>query len=44
MLHLDKSKNRISIVITHEQGILTKKLRLDSLEQILVKVSWILEL
>jgi hypothetical protein len=32
------------MVIAHEQGVLTRFLRLDSLEQILVKFSLILEL
>jgi hypothetical protein len=32
------------MVITHEQGVLTRFLRLDSLEQILVKFPRILEL
>jgi hypothetical protein len=32
------------MVITHEQGVLTSFLGLDSLELILVKFSWILEL
>jgi hypothetical protein len=36
-LYIDKGKNGISMVITHEQGILTRFLRLDSLEQILVQ-------
>jgi hypothetical protein len=33
------SKNGISMVITHEQGVLTRVLRLDSIEQILVQFS-----
>jgi hypothetical protein len=33
-LYLNKGKNRISKVITHEQGVLTRVLRLDSLELI----------
>jgi hypothetical protein len=36
-LHLNKGKNGNSMVITHEQGVLKSFLRLDSLEQILVK-------
>jgi hypothetical protein len=32
-------KNGITMVITHEQRVLTRFLRLDSLEQILVKFS-----
>jgi hypothetical protein len=36
-LHLNKGKNGISMVITHEQGVLTSFLRLDSLELILGK-------
>jgi hypothetical protein len=35
-LHLNKGKNRISIVITHEQGVLTSFQSLGSLELILV--------
>jgi hypothetical protein len=38
-LYLNKAKNRISIVITHEQGVLTSSLSLDNLELILVKFS-----
>jgi hypothetical protein len=38
-LHLNKGKNGNSIVITHEQGILTSFLRLDSLGLILVHIS-----
>jgi hypothetical protein len=43
-LHLNKGKNEISMVITHEQGVLTRVLRLNSLELILVPFSRILEL
>jgi hypothetical protein len=36
-LYLNKVKSGISLVITHEQGVLTIFLGLDSLELILVK-------
>jgi hypothetical protein len=36
-LHLNKGKNGIFMVITHEQGVLTSLLSLVSLELILVK-------
>jgi hypothetical protein len=36
-LHLNKGKNRNYMVIAHEQGVLTRILRLDSLELNLVK-------
>jgi hypothetical protein len=38
-LHLNKGENGDSIVITHEQGLLTSFLRLDSLGLILVQIS-----
>jgi hypothetical protein len=38
-LHLNKGKNRISMAITHEHGVLTSFLGLDSLELILFKIS-----
>jgi hypothetical protein len=38
-LYLNKGKNGISMVITHEHGVLTSFLRLDSLELNLVKFS-----
>jgi hypothetical protein len=34
-----QGRNGISIIITHEQGVLTRFLRLGSLEQILVQFS-----
>jgi hypothetical protein len=37
-------KNAKSIAIPHELGVLTRVLGLDSLELILVRLSWILEL
>jgi hypothetical protein len=39
-----KVKNGNTMVISHEQGVITWFLRLDSLEQILVKFPRILEL
>jgi hypothetical protein len=36
-LYLNKGKSGISIVITHEQGVLTSSLGFGSLELILVK-------
>jgi hypothetical protein len=36
-LYLNKVKNGNIMVISHEQGVLTRFLRLDSLELILVK-------
>jgi hypothetical protein len=44
MLHLNKGKNGIFVVITYEQGVLTSYASLDSLELILVKFPYILEL
>jgi hypothetical protein len=41
---LNKGKDGISMVITHEQWVLTSFLRLDNLELILVQISRILEL
>jgi hypothetical protein len=38
-LHLNKGKSGISMAITHEQGVLTSFLGLDSSELILVKFS-----
>jgi hypothetical protein len=38
-LYLNKGKNGISMVITHEQGILTRVLRLDNLKLFLVPLS-----
>jgi hypothetical protein len=43
-LHLNKGKNGISMVITHEQGVLTCFLSFDRLELILGKFPRILEL
>jgi hypothetical protein len=37
-LYLGKGKNGISMVITHEEEVLTSVLRLDSLELILGKI------
>jgi hypothetical protein len=42
--YLNKVKNRNTMVMAHEQGDLTRFLRLDSLELILGQVSLILEL
>jgi hypothetical protein len=39
MLFINKGKNGISIVITHEQGVLTISLGLSSLELIFGKFS-----
>jgi hypothetical protein len=41
---LNKGKNGISMIITHEQGVLTSSLSLDSLELNLVQLSMNLEL
>jgi hypothetical protein len=38
-LYLNKGKNGISMVINHEQGVLTRVLRLDRLVLILVHLS-----
>jgi hypothetical protein len=38
-LYLSKGKNGNSMVITHEQGLLTSFLGLDNSELILVKIS-----
>jgi hypothetical protein len=43
-LYLNKGKNGISMVITHEQGFLTSFLSLDSLEIILCKFPYFLGL
>jgi hypothetical protein len=40
-LYINKGKRGIFMVITHEQGVLTSFLGLDSLELILVKFPWI---
>jgi hypothetical protein len=41
---LEQGKNGNTMVIAHEQGVLTRFLRFDSLELILVQFSCILEL